>query len=265
MNRFLSLILLIILVNVHSLYAQFEVVNTYAGLFEFISYEKDGKKIFTDCKIDGKIISSELCNKIVKANQSVKSDKWIYEKTYTIQGILVQEWLHKGECISGPVVSYYPNGVKKSIEKYTNCSLKTGTSIFFSEKGDTLKIEKWDNGKFISVSPKQEKNEIWKVDVYLSGKKLTDSTNVVLRDKIKELNIIPYFKDKKSPSEKILVIFTLYVIGRREIKEQVDLSNLDKFKFVDILNKHNIPKNTFINVSILYNNLEGWNYSIKIE
>ena len=93
-----------------------------------------------------------------------------------------------------------PTGDWKNLCNRGYCNIPHGQWTYFSENGDTLYSEFWDNGEFIKQVPEQNKVEIWKVELMLDGQKV-DKEQLIPKEQVKNLKIIPKYKNRNTNSE----------------------------------------------------------------
>jgi len=216
----------------------------------------------------------------------IQVDKQIYEKYnsiektqnccpcvveyLTINDTLLSRVIECNSCKVGDYTTYYANGNIKCLGKYKQnktenwqslrnrelCDIKTNEWIYFDVNGDTLYIEKWNNGEFISQYPDQNSDDVWGVDFELNGQLIQENT--ITLNEFNQLVIKPKYKsNKQHPS--INILFNLSI--HSSVKEGVvfieipyaDLTNIDlinSIKSTDLENK----RIDFISIEVYQNN-----------
>jgi hypothetical protein len=72
---------------------------------------------------------------------------WIYYPDEDSSKIFISGELKEGEVAK--IFSFYKNGNKRSVEKYTDSGNKSGKWKFYNEEGKLIKRQKYRNGKLI--------------------------------------------------------------------------------------------------------------------
>ena len=130
-------------------------------------------------------------------------------EAYDTEGHLIRKSVNYGPCFVGPAVFYYPNGQVASMGRYRAnesgdwnklqerglCSQKDGPWVFFDEEGVKQVTEYWKQGKFIREVPQRSVNEVWKIEILLDGKEVSNGQTIHMTEAGK-LQIKPHFKNK---------------------------------------------------------------------
>jgi hypothetical protein len=172
-------------------------------------------------------------------------------ETYDENDLLLQKSVSCTHCFVGWFEAYFPNGnlkVKGSykenptddwedIWKSEYCSVKHGKWTYFSEIGDSLYSEYWDNGSFIKQIPEQTELDIWDVKISLNNE-IIDTQSVHI-DSLNQLVIQPKYKNSNTDSD---ITIKLAIVASGYNPEQSE-HTLASFKECSFTSMH-LVKNT---------------------
>jgi hypothetical protein len=216
----------------------------------------------------------------------IQVDKLIYEKYIsiektqnccpcvieylTINDTLLSRITECNSCKVGDYATYYSNGNIKCLGKYKQnttenwqslrsrelCDIKTSEWIYFDVNGDTLYIEKWNNGEFISQNPDQNSDDIWGIDFELNGQLIQENT--ITLNEFNQLVLKPKYKsNNQHPSINIHFDLSIYSSAKEGLVftdiPYFDLTNIDlinSIKSTDLENK----RIEFISIKVYQNN-----------
>lgn len=231
-----------------TIYENLEVVKTYSVKLS----HGTGTGMETSYKVNNKEVSKDYYLKFKDNFKTIKECKPCIRLTYDEQDVLLRETISYTDCFVGWYKSYYPNGnlkVKGSFKENDSgdwkdlwnrgyCSVVNGEWMYFSEKGDTLYTEIWDNGEFIKQSPEQDSVELWKVEFTLDGESIgKESVDV---NRIGDIKITPKFKNSNKSDLKI--VFKYSAIGHKSYEKEFTLDSFKKIKFPKLMKEASIPK-----------------------
>lgn len=188
----------------------------------------------------------------------------------TIHDTLISRATECRTCRVGDYTEYYPNGNFKCLGKYKQndtenwqslrnrglCDIKTSEWVYFDVHGDTLYIEKWNNGEFISQYPDQHSDDIWGVHFELNGHLIQEDSISV--DEFNELTLVPKYKSDK-PHSGINIRFDLSI--HSSPKEGIvitkipfqDLTNIDLIESIKSTDWENKTID-YVAIEVFYNN-----------
>lgn len=159
---------------------------------------KDGKYTY---KINGKEVTDSIYNKYGKNYKTLKSCRPCIIKSFDENDSLIREAVsYKGVDI-GWFKEFYENGNLK-LTGNNSGNIKNGQWVYFSEQGDTLYSEYWENGKFIKQIPEQNKTEIWTIEFSINGEPADKKT--IFPNQLKEIVITPKFKNNSRDSANLM-------------------------------------------------------------
>jgi antitoxin component YwqK of YwqJK toxin-antitoxin module len=169
-----TLILIIMTFAYRQANGQLDTSGIYKGLetrkyylVDLQSLIQDGKAIYY--KVNGKIVSKSTFDKFESTNKNMDGCCPCILKKYDVNDVLIREVVSCTDCGVGWFRYYYPNGKVSLSGQYKEnpsgnwkgiwsrgfCSVLNGQWTYFSEEGDTLYSEYWNNGKFIKQLPEQ--------------------------------------------------------------------------------------------------------------
>ena len=215
------------------------------------SETKNGKSNY---EANGNKISESTYHKYKATWENMKTCCPCILKSYDESDILLREEVACTDCGVGWFKTYFKNGKVKLSGSYKEnhtgdwtdiwnrgyCSVPDGQWTYFSENGDTLYLEFWENGKFIKQSPEQLIEEIWDIEIQLYGQ---DAMSLVIPiANVGSLAIEPKYKNSISNST-ITVKFEVSAIGHKRNKKEFTLESFKKIDVNNILDEVGIPNN----------------------
>lgn len=218
----------------------------------------------TTYTVNNKIVSKDTYEKYKSTWENMSGCCPCILEVYNEHDTLLRESVSCGDCGVGWLRKYYPNGQIQLTGYYKEnptgnweniydrgyCNVKEGEWIYFSENGDTLYSEFWENGQFIKQVPEQAPCEIWKVDLLLNGKDMNQKK--ISAKKIPKLVIVPHYKNSNTNSS-ITISFEVSAVG---YKPNMKEFTVESFKNIDVyamMKEVGIPKSAkvFYSVGIL--------------
>jgi len=192
----------------------------------------------------------------------------VYE-LLTINETLISRSTECNSCKVGDYTTYYSNGNIQCQGKYKQnntedwnslyyrglCDIKTGEWIYFDSIGDTLYIEKWNDGMFISQDPDQNSDDIWGIDFMLNGIIIYEEEITV--KEFNQLLITPKYKSNKAhPSPNLSFDLSIHTSPKNGILfKDLSFTDLPNIDLIGSTQSTNIEKEkiTFIYLSIYSN------------
>lgn len=252
----LSFVVLLQLFTVVS--AQTDSGSVYTNLpvkkFYSVRYHIDntiiGQPVYT---INGKAVSKPVYEKYRASWQNMFTCKPCILQHYNAGDSLLKEAVSYGDCGVGWFKEYYLNGKRKRTGTYKEnasgdwnkiwerklCSIPDGQWVYFSETGDTLYSEFWNDGVFIRQVPEQDQPEMWKVDLMLYGKKA--DTLQLTPQQVKQLVIKPRMKNSTPLAEPLTIKFEIFVPGYRPYEKTFKATTLKELDLLKSLEEAGIP------------------------
>ncbi len=163
---------------------------------------------------------------------------------------------------------YYPSGKLKLTGQYkenTNgnweefkekgyFNREDGKWTYFKENGDTLYNEYWGNGEFIKQVPKQNKSDIWKIELTSNGKPIVNN-QTISSDQIKELILIPKFKNNSTDSVNLTIKSQIWLNCTKVLEQTHTPSEFKKIDLNKLLLENKFQSTDNINFNFdVYNN-----------
>jgi hypothetical protein len=194
-------------------------------------------------QVNGKEVAKSVYDKYYASWQNIESCCPCILERYDESDMLISEYVSCGDCGVGDFKQFYPNGKVKLVGRYKEnpsgnwddlwerryCSIPDGKWTYFSEQGDTLYSEFWEDGKFVSQVPEQKAVEIWDVELTLHGERIENQSLTI--QQIQELVVIPRFKNSSRENMQLTVNLKVSAIGHRTITRS---SAWDALKTIDV-------------------------------
>lgn len=222
-----------------------------------------GKDIY---EVNGKRVSKRTYKKYNSSWENMVNCCPCILKTYDEDDNLLREGVACTDCRVGWFKSYYKNGQIEMAGSYKEnptgdwngiwsrgyCNVRHGEWMYFSEKGDTLYSEFWENGNFVKQVPEQAESEIWEVKIRFNGQEI-DSLAIPIAN-VGSLSIEPQFKNSNTTSN-LTITFEVGAIGYRRNKKDFTLESFKKIDVNAMLEEVGIPKDKEANFTLnIYNN-----------
>jgi hypothetical protein len=191
---------------------------------------------------------------------------------------LVQKSIQYTDCPVGYFIKYFPNGKVKIVGHYkenpstswNNTSDQDyckpdGAWTYFSESGKELYSEYWKAGKFIKQVPEQTKSEIWSYSLLVNGAETEKQTFTF--QEIKDLKIVPKFKNKSTSWANISIGIDVSAIGHIRVKKEFTVDNFHQLDILKLLDESGFKSTESISCTIMTydNNVNIFNKFIKVE
>ncbi len=255
MKPITSILALFVLIN--QMYGQIDTTTIYKNLeskkFYSVNIYSENQKGETVYKVNGKIVSKSTYDKYKSKWKNINNCCPCILESYDEDENLISEAVSCTDCRVGWFKTYYKNGNIELAGKYKEnptgnwddiwnrgyCSVPDGKWTYFSEDGDTLYSEFWNNGVFIKQIPEQNKVEIWDIKVQFKGQDIKTCTIPIA--KIGKLTIQPKYKNSNIDS-KIKIEFEVSANGHKMNKKEFSLQSFKKIDVSEMLSEVGIPK-----------------------
>lgn len=182
----------------------------------------------------------ETTNSALENGPFYTTNKYVIVESYDSNRIIRNRKLTINEFyLTGPFISYYPNGKIKENGSYSRISLsdfnhethknnKTGVWYKVSETGDTIYKEQWKNGRFVKELIPQPTNSVWNYNFNLthSNKHALDLNNPLI------FNFEPFYQNNQ-PKNRELIVELILVRGRKRLTKKL-LPPITKFYSADL-------------------------------
>jgi antitoxin component YwqK of YwqJK toxin-antitoxin module len=181
---------------------------------------------------------------------------------YNTGDTLIQEAIMYTDCHVGWIRQYYPNGKLKVTGRYKEnptgnwddafdrgfCSVRDGQWVYYDTNGDTMYSESWNNGEFLRQFPEQDSVEIWKVEMQLRGKVITEQTPIKAED-VGLIELVPYYKNSKRGGT-FTYKLEIIAVGFPYVVREFTPENFKSVSLKNILAENKIPKKKNVNISL---------------
>jgi len=242
-----ALIIIIFTIAIQQAFAQLDTTTVYKGLktkkFYSVSLFSQTYNGTGTYKVNGKQVSKSTYDKYKSAWKNMETCCPCILKTYDENDVLLSEVVSCKDCGVGVFKEFYQNGNVKLSGRYKEnatgnwdsigergfCSVPDGQWTYFDNKGDTLYLEFWEDGRFIKQIPEQKATEIWKVELTLNGERIDKQQ--LTAEQVKQLVVEPKFKNSHKDKIKLTINFEVSAVGHKQIRQSF---TIDGFKHIDV-------------------------------
>lgn len=205
-----------------------------------VSYKNGHPKYY----LNDKEISKDLYEKFESSYKIKRSCHPCILESYNENDSLIRRAISLSGSEVDWFIQYYPSGKIKQTGQFTQSPenpswywkryVNDGQWVYYDEKGDTLYSEFWDKGIFIKQVPEQNETEVWKVDFLFKGAPL--DSQIITANQIKEIEIIPRFKNSNKDASIIMVEPMVWIQKEKYSQGGINVKkiSIDSLKTLDV-------------------------------
>lgn len=218
-------------------------VNIETRKYYSVDYSISVRNDITTYRINDREVSRETYEKYSNAERVLDSCCPCLLQAYDENDVLTRERISCGSCGVGWFREFYPNGTVQLSGRYKEnptgnwkdlwqrgyCEIREGQWVYFTEQGDTLYSEFWQDNRFIRQAPEQNITEIWDAGITFMGQDADGMT--LTATEVQQLVITPRFKNSTRDSLDDIVRIEATTMGRKPYIQSFTLSG---FKDIDV-------------------------------
>jgi len=208
---------------------------------------------YAEYKVNDRVVDKATYDKYMATWKNMETCCPCILESYDENDVLLSESISCTDCGVGWFKEYYPNGKHRLTGKYKEnptgngkgawnmkyCNVEVGEWIYYSENGERIYSEFWNDGTFVKQVPEQPKAEIWDFVLLLNEIKI-DSQKIPI-DEIKNLKVIPKYKNRNTFLD-LRIEFEVSAEGYKIVKKEF---SPERFKDIDVnkmLEEAGIPR-----------------------